>query len=137
MYPAVMRGVRTVLLGFTLTLLAMTVGCASGGRPADEQWSRVYARSFARVWDAALTTLSESGYIVEERDLTRGTIRAESSEGEAYRRVVLDVFVLRRPESVRVDVQASGGGMSSPADVRRLSRPVLAFLDDLDAKLRS
>jgi hypothetical protein len=137
MYSAGMEGVRTVLVGFTLTLLAMAFGCASGGPPAAAQWSRVYARSFERVWEAALTTLAESGYAVEERDPARGTIRAESGERESYRRVVLEVLVLRRSESVRVDVQASGGGVSSPAGLRRLSRPVLAFLDDLDARLRS
>ncbi len=132
-----MKRARIVLLGFTLTLLAVTVACTSGGPPAPEQWSRVYAESFDRVWETALSTLAESGYAVEERDPERGTIRAESGESDAYRRVVLEVFVLRRPESVRVDVQASGGGVSSPTDLRRLARPVLAFLDDLDARLRS
>ncbi len=131
-----MKRAPLVLLGSTLALLAVTVACTSGGAPAPEQWSRVYTESFDRVWEAALSTLAESGYAVDERDPERGAIRAESGESEAYRRVVLEVFVHRRPESVRVDVQASGGGVSSPTDLRRLARPVLAFLDDLDARLR-
>lgn len=136
-YAARMRAWNAILVSGLLALAAVATACSSTGGPSPEQWSRSYTRRFERVWNAALASLTESGYLIEEQDPTRGYIRAESGEQQAYRRVVLEVFVLRKPESVRVDVQASGGAVSSAADLGRLSRPVRAFLDDLDARLRS
>lgn len=128
---------HALLPGLVLALAAVAVGCASESAPAAGQWSRTYARKYERVWQAALAALGAGGYDIAEQDPARGYIRAESGEREAYRRVVLEVFVLRRPESVRVDVQASGGAAFSQADHKRLARPVLDFLDELDARLRS
>ena len=110
--------------------------CGSGAPPGGRDWSRVYSRSFDRVWAAALQTLADAGYYVEDADRARGRIRALSKANRSFEEVALDVRFVERDEDVRVDVLARGGAVGArSAGFKRLDDLVVEFLTDLDSKL--
>lgn len=125
------------LVSSVFIVVLSAVGCSSlaGEQVTGNAWSRSYVLPYDRVWAAAVASLSSSRYIIEEQDPAKGQIRAESTDEPAYRAVVLVVRVDRRDEDVRVHVQASGGGVESPAEIGRLDRAVNEYLDELDDRL--
>jgi hypothetical protein len=134
-----LRGVwsRALLLSGVVVVVLFAIGCqaTSGSSASGDDWSRSFVLPYDRVWTAVVRSLSSSGYILDEQDPGQGRIRAESVADPAYRAVVLDVRVDQRGETVRVDVQASGGGVGSPGEIGILDRAVTEFLEELDELL--
>ena len=124
-------------LSMVTVAVLCAVGCASAPVEVvgEDGWSRRYALPFDRVWTAAVTVLSDGGYVLGEQDRGQGRIRAESSSEPAYRAVVLLVRIHQRVEFVSVSVQASGGASGSRTEIGRLDRAVSGFLDELDSRL--
>jgi len=142
MAPVPSRGTVPRSFARPLLLACVTVvtvlGCSSTPVDLDRggDWSRSYVLPYDRVWEAVKASLSKAGYWIEEEHRERGLVRAESTREPAYRAVVLVVRVDQREEEVRVNVQASGGGVDPASEIGRFERAVNEFLDELDGRLR-
>jgi hypothetical protein len=130
--------VPATLAAATLAAAALiaVAACGSGRAVGGGDWSRVYPSSFDRVWKAAIRTLADGAYLVEDADPERGRIRAESKAVRDREEVVLDIRIVEREEDVRVDVLAGGGALGArSAGYGRLGKLVIDFLDQLDLML--
>lgn len=123
-------------LAVSLIMLGVALGCSATAGSPDRDWSRTYAGPLDRVWRAALATLAEAGYEIEDSDRERGRIRAAPSSAPSGRGVVLEVRLRERGELILVDVQGGGGLTGSPADLGRIEQAVLELLHALDGRLR-
>jgi hypothetical protein len=123
--------VLSFLLISTLVIATHSPAASSSG----EDWSRSYLGSVDRVWQAVIEVLSEADYYIEKEDRKKGRIQAESP-GRGFDAIVLDIRIRIKKEKVRVEVQASGGGVRSPADFGRLDGAVEEFLRELDVELK-
>jgi hypothetical protein len=115
----------------------LTVACSSTSTSSGDAWTAAYVAPIDEVWTAVLDVLEDSGYLVVDSDRAKRRIRGESSARHQYREIVLDLTLKERGEVVRVNVQASGGAIDSPAGFRRLEEAVRDFLAQLDARMRA
>jgi hypothetical protein len=116
--------------------IASLAACSTGGSPGGREWSRHYAKSVDRVWEATKQTLHDLEYEPEDSDRGNGRIRALSSAARQTDAVRLDIRIVEREEEVRVHVQASGGvGTSGNPGFKRIENRVVEFLNELDARL--
>jgi hypothetical protein len=130
-------GHRAPFIVLSAAVLAVaSFGCASSGTVTEADWSRSYASSWDRVWQALLDTLAEGDYVVESEDAERGRVRIVTGSDRSYRGTTLVVQLSQRGEMVIVSVQGGGGSVGGAADYQRIERIVLEFLHDLDATLR-
>jgi hypothetical protein len=127
--------IPVIVLGVAALAVA-SFGCASGGTVTEADWSRSYAFTWDRVWQAVLDTLDEGDYVVESKDAERGRARIVTGSDRSYRGTTLVVQLSQRGEVVIVSVQGGGGTVGGVADYQRVERIVLDFLHDLDATLR-
>ena len=128
------RTMTFVVLFWGLQPLA---ACSSASTSSGDSWTAAYVATFEQVWTAVLDVLADTDYYVADSDRDKGRIRAESSARHQYQEVVLEVSLRERGEVIRVNVQARGGTIDSPAAFKRLEGAVKEFLAELDNRLRS
>jgi len=129
---------ETVFAALILFAVSLgTQGCASSSSSGGEgQWSRSFLQPRERVFSACLESLEATGFDIRTSDAETGKIRAVPADVEDFRGSVLEVEVYVRGEITVVEL-ASIGSPSTSLGVRRPEPGAMAFLLDLEERLRA
>jgi hypothetical protein len=116
-------------------LVVLLTSCASSGGSSDD-WSRTYLAPREQVIEAAIAVLEDSGYYVEA-DREKGRIAAEPPGHGGEKLAPLAVRVTQKKDRIVVDVQTRAETSFSLMGSKPVEEPILAFLHELDLRLRS